>query len=346
MEINYIYQRISHHSDHSGYDQLVKYVPSNRIAKNSIFSLLDLLPEGILAQIRKSAGKWYNSNALKWELQNIFSYLTKNNNVFHFLYGEDTFHYSGYLNLRRSNKFVVTYHNPPQKFDHIIPNKNHLKYIDAVIVVCAKQVEYFKAWVEEKKIHLVHHGIDTEYFHPVKKEGEAKEKQCLFVGTHLRDFETLKRVISKVNCINSSIKFSIITDRASLGGYNELKNTRILEKVCENELLALYRESDVVLLPIIDCTANNTLLEAMACGVPVITNDVGGVRDYINNQCVILIKPGNVDLMAAQLVELLGNDNLREDMSHKARENSLQFDWKIIAGRMKEIYATLFNVGL
>ena len=71
-------------------------------------------------------------------------------------------------------------------------------------------MEYFKAWVEEKKIHLVHHGIDTEIFHPVKKEGETKEKQCLFVGTHLRDFETLKRVISKVNCINSSIKFRIV----------------------------------------------------------------------------------------------------------------------------------------
>ena len=66
------------------------------------------------------------------------------------------------------------------------------------------------------------------------------------------------------------------------------------------------------------------------------------MRDYINNQCAILVEPENVNLMADQLVELLGNDNLRKDMSLKARENSLQFDWKIIADRMKEIYAALF----
>ena len=95
-------------------------------------------------------------------------------------------------------------------------------------------------------------------------------------------------------------------------------------------------------LPITDCTANNSLLEALACGLPVITNDVGGVRDYINNQCAVLVEPGNANLMADQLLELLGNDNLRKDMSLKAREQSLQFDWKIIADRMKEIYAALF----
>ena len=342
MDIHYIYDRIVHHADHSGYDQLVKYIPSNKIAKNSLFSFFDLLPERLLAQIRKSEGEWYNSNALKWELQNIPHYLLKKTAVFHFLYGEDTFRYSGYLNLRKSNKIVVTYHNPPPKIDRIISSKNHLNSIDAVIVVSSQQREYFKPWVDEGKIHLVHHGIDTEFFHPVNKECVPHRKSCLFVGTHLRDFGTLKQVIHKVNSIKSDIQFTIVTEKAAIGENHELKNTRVIEKISEDELLERYRNADVLLLPIIDCTANNTLLEAMACGVSIITNDVGGVRDYVDNRCAHIVEPGNIDVMADRLLTLLDNDDLRQEMSRKAREKSLQFDWKVIAERMKEVYTGLF----
>lgn len=342
MEIHYIYDRIAHHSVYSGYDQLVKYISSNRVNKNFIYSLLDILPERILAQLRRTAGSWYNSLALKKELQMIPDYIFKSNRIYHYLYGEDSFHYSGYWNLRKDNKIVVTYHNPPRKFDRIIPDKRHLKKIDAVIAVCSQQVEYFSRWVDKEKIHLVPHGIDIDYFRPVKIEGETTEKKCLFVGTHLRDFETLKKVISKVNCLKNNIHFAIVTDKKHFDKFSGLKNTRLLEKISDVELLALYRKSDLLLLPVTDCTANNTLLEAMACGLPIITNDVSGVKDYANNQCAIFTEPGNADLMATQLIKLLENDNLREEMSLEARQKALQFDWKIIAARIKEIYNALF----
>lgn len=149
-------------------------------------------------------------------------------------------------------------------------------------------------------------------------------------------------MIHKVNGLDSSIHFSVVTDKGSLGECHGLTNTRVLQNITEDELLTLYRESDVLLLPIVDCTANNTLLEAMACGLPVLTNDVGGVRDYTNDRCAILIEPKNANLMADQLVRLLGNDDLRQEMSLKARENALRFDWARIADRMKSLYEGLF----
>jgi glycosyltransferase involved in cell wall biosynthesis len=46
--------------------------------------------------------------------------------------------------------------------------------------------------------------------------------------------------------------------------------------------------------------------------------------------------------MATQLIKLLNNDVLRKEMSSAARQKALQYDWKIIAAKMKEIYQGLF----
>ena len=342
MEIHYIYNRITHHSYHSGYDQIVKHIKSNRVEDNVLHSILNILPERFLAHLRKTAGPWYNSQALKKELQIIPNYIIRSNRIYHFLYGEDSYHYSGYFNLRKSNKNVVTFHHPSKKFDCIMPNKKHLKKIDALVVICSQQANYFSNLVEGNKIHQVPHGIDTEFFHPVKIEKKIEQKNCLFVGTHLRDFKTLKKVIEKVNCMKNKIHFTIVTDKQHFNELSGLENTHLLEKIREVELLNLYRESDVLLLPITDCTANNTLLEAMACGLPIITNNVGGVRDYANNKCAVFIEQGDADLMVAQLIKLFNNDVLRKEMSSEARQRAMQFDWKIIASRIKEIYKALF----
>ncbi len=342
--IRCIVSKISHHSLHSGYDRLVNYIACKVAEPNSIHRFLDRCPERLLAQLRRTAGLWYDSEALKKELQMIPDYIFGSNTVYHFLYGEDSYHYSGYVNFKNNNKIVVTYHLPPDKFDRITPNKNYLKKIDAVVLVSSQQVDYFSHWVRADKIHLVPHGVDTEFFHPVKMVKKTAEKHCLFVGMHLRDYETLKNVIDKVNSMKNNIHFTIVTDKEKINEFSGLKNTQFKEKISEMELRALYRESDVLLLPITDCTANNTLLEAMACGLPVITNDVGGVRDYADSHSAFFVESGNSNLMATQLIKLLDNNYLLQEMSIAAREKSLQYDWKIIAQKMDNVYQRLFSV--
>jgi len=63
----------------------------------------------------------------------------------------------------------------------------------------------------------------------------------------------------------------------------------VLEHVDEQGLLFLYHQTDLLLMPIHDCTANNDFLESMACGVPVMTNRVGGVDEYLDPEhCIIM----------------------------------------------------------
>jgi glycosyltransferase involved in cell wall biosynthesis len=341
MRIKYIAERMSHHATHSGYDQIAKHVDGCRIGQNALYRILGLCPERILAQLRRTAGTWYNSYALRQELQNIPSFIFGSNQIFHFLYGDDTYHYSGYLNRRRSNKLVATFHNPPEKFLKITPDTRHLKTLDALVVVAPNQKELFCNIAHPDRVHLIPHGVDTHFFQPAP--GAAKEKkQCLFVGMHLRDLATLRGVIMELNSKDPDISFSAVTFRENFHFFEGLKNVAAFSSISEEQLLHLYTTSELLLLPLIDGTANNTILEAMACGLPVLTTDVGGISMYTARQGAVLVERGNISGMCSEVLRILNDDAARHAMSLAARKQAETFDWAVVAGQLNLLYEQLF----
>ncbi|RLB35932.1 MAG: glycosyltransferase family 1 protein [Deltaproteobacteria bacterium] len=68
-------------------------------------------------------------------------------------------------------------------------------------------------------------------------------------------------------------------------------------------------------------------LEAMACGVPVIATDCGGIRAYaVNEQNALLVDPGDHEQLAEKISLLLYDDALRESLRKAGRQTALQFD--------------------
>jgi glycosyltransferase involved in cell wall biosynthesis len=343
VKINYIFTRMAHHSLHSGYDQLVKYIDDSRVVEpNYLHRFLSLLPERVLAQLRRTAGSWYNSHALKKELQNIFDFIFKSNRIYHFLYGEDGFHYSGYLNQRKTNKIIATFHMPPAKFLKITEGTQHLKKLDAVIILAPNQESLFKNIVKPEKVHLVPHGVDTKFFHPVR-DIKKHEKKCLFVGTHLRNFKMLRQVIEEINRKDPEVSFTIVTFKDFFNHFEGLRNVKLCSSVSEEQLVDFYNTSELLLLPISDCTACNTVLEAMACGLPIVSTQVGGISMYVNEKSAALVNPGDISRMVERTLEIVNNQQLKLSMSREARKKAEEFDWTIIAKKTQGIYAHLLQ---
>ena len=92
---------------------------------------------------------------------------------------------------------------------------------------------------------------------------------------------------------------------------------------------------------LVNCTANNALLEAMACGLPMIVSHGGGVRDYVAENCTLLVGKRAVEDMVEAVAKLVGNRKLRDAMGERSREYVLRFDWKRVARRIEDIYMTL-----
>ena len=109
-------------------------------------------------------------------------------------------------------------------------------------------------------------------------------------------------------------------------------------RVDDDALLREYQSADLFLLPLTDCTANNSLLEAMACGLPLVATDVGGVRDYASVDCAALVPPRDGQAMAEAVLALCRDDGRREAMGRAARGRALELDWDRVAGRLVDVY--------
>ena len=332
MNIVHIATRMKHHSLHSGYDRLSHFMPCKRFGRSFIFKGLGLVPDRVWGlMLRKS--KLYLVPELKQEMELQVRSLFRKYGVYHFLYGENEFRR---FRPPEGSKLFITYHFPPKKFEEYFGKPTGLKRANAVVAVGSNQIDYFSKWFPRDRIFFIPHGVDTEFFRP-RNDG-LRENKVLFVGSHLRDFDLLRRVVEKIGGRPESPGFTIVTGRENWKLFKGLKGVELLSDIRETELLELYQNHTALFLPLTDGTANNTLLEAASSGLPIITTDVGAVRDYLDDPSAVLIPAGKTDLAVSALMDLMRDPKAREELGKKAREKMLQLDWHVIARKMMAVY--------
>jgi glycosyltransferase involved in cell wall biosynthesis len=139
----------------------------------------------------------------------------------------------------------------------------------------------------------------------------------------------------------TDLRFEIVAPEGWRWLFADLPNARFRNWLSDAEFLDAYQTCSCVLQTVENATANNVILEAMACGQPVVAETIGGIPEYVDPTCGILTAPGQADALAAALVELKGSPTRRDALAVGARKRAEMLDWKNIAGRMREIYERL-----
>ncbi len=81
-----------------------------------------------------------------------------------------------------------------------------------------------------------------------------------------------------------------------------------------------------------------TVIEANACGTPVIASDVLGLRDSVSKDLTgKLIEPRNIDLWAETMTDLISDHKLREKLGKNSHLWSQNYDWTVSAQRLMSI---------
>lgn len=95
-----------------------------------------------------------------------------------------------------------------------------------------------------------------------------------------------------------------------------------------DEIYKIYYLADISVLPSIwDEPAGMTLIESMFCGLPIITTNSGGIPEYVNNKCAIILDRDDnlINNIAISIDYLLNNDKIMNEMGKYAKENSKKY---------------------
>lgn len=213
----------------------------------------------------------------------------------------------------------------------------------------AKQIEAYS----KIKPLVLPNGIDTELFKPQEPATELKKKLgineekilitvCRLIGW--KGVQYAIKAVKKVIDDGYKVKYLIIGD----GDYRKTLERLVNSLNIGNHILFLgsienfdlpkyYSISDIAIFPsIANETFGISIAEAMACGVPVISTNVGGIPEVVGDSG-FLVSPCNEEEISNRIEILIADNSLRRELAIKGRRRIIEnFSWNNIVTKFLE----------
>ncbi|MFC1914421.1 glycosyltransferase [Chloroflexota bacterium] len=232
-----------------------------------------------------------------------------------------------------------------------------LKDAARVIAVTPAEAEQYRGMgISENKIEIVPHGVDLAEFADLPQRGEFRSKYgldsdqriVLYLGRvhEIKGLDILAQAFADLAENMSDTRLVIAgPDDGYLSALKKLTaDLGIADRVLftgplyGQEKLKAYVDADVYVLPSVYEIFGITVLEACACGTPVIVTDCCGIAGAIDGQAGLVI-PHDKDRLLDALQHLLNDDKLRQKFGERGKALVQEkFDWEKIAGQVERIY--------
>jgi glycosyltransferase involved in cell wall biosynthesis len=212
--------------------------------------------------------------------------------------------------------------------------------------------------INAKKLITIHNGIDSEY--PVSEKmtsGLRKEldipvdHSVICTITHMEEHKGIKYLLESASLLLQSrndISFLLVGEGALK---EELKILCADLKIERNVIFAGERNdipeilslTDIFVLPSLREGLSLTILEAMACGKPVIATNVGGIPEVVKDGVSgILVSPKDPEALHSAMNELLDNRKKLKKMGYNGkRVCNESFDSKTMIGKIEDLYDSI-----
>jgi polysaccharide biosynthesis protein PelF len=237
-----------------------------------------------------------------------------------------------YLSLSKRNlsKFLNTF---LIRFIQSITTLNYF-YADQVSPVCHYNTRWETRFgVESKNIEVIYNGIDPSIF--VETENVKRQNPTVVTVARIdpiKDIVTLIQAASIVKVQIPNVKFIVYGSVTVQEYYEEClalcKDLKLEDSFIfaghVTDMATAYHSGDVIALSSISEAFPYSVVEAMMTGKPVVSTDVGGVREAIGDTGY-LVTPRNPEEMASSITKLLQQTDLRNALGKKARERALSY---------------------
>ena len=224
-----------------------------------------------------------------------------------------------------------------------------MKYINNYVLKNADYVIFNSSYTmrkslvikKPKKYSIIHNSIDTEKFKPIKtnlrKRLSLENKKILFslgLLVEKKGFPYLIRALPEILKKHKNTVLLIGGSEKEEQNLKDLvkelnleKEVKFLGTISADKTAAFYNICDIFVLPsIIDSkgeteTLGVVLLEALACGKPVIATNVGGIPDVVTNDVGVLIEQKNSKQLEKAIINLLSKPKHYKKCRERIKNN-------------------------
>jgi glycosyltransferase involved in cell wall biosynthesis len=304
MSLVFVGDRCGDHSPSSGYDQLCTLFPrAGWLSGRS-------LAVGELSWIRPPAER-----------------LDLSQTLFHVLYGDCSGRVLPSVLRERwpQATIVSTVHQPVSRLVDDQAALASMTVVDEIITVCHAQARGIAGFGLSAPVRVIPHGVWTAAFHVAQAEEPRERDAVLLVGTYLRDWLLANQVIDRL--ARCGVQSVVVGPNAGAHITIEHPLVRLSPQLPERELARRYHTSAALLLPVVDATASNALLEAMAAGCPVVCSRVSSLVDEYLEDDSDSFEPGNPDAAVDRILSYISDPPSRTTRAHALARRAEHFDW-------------------
>ncbi len=241
----------------------------------------------------------------------------------------------------------------------ILFEKTYLKLSDRLAVVSKGLLEDLREeYGITEKVFVIQNGVNINNFLKGNRDSKMHFKQKLdidckylifFIGVlngRKGEFNLIRAMLDVVSeCADVNLLIigngptTEIAEKMIKSLHLE-KNIKIIPRVKHSEIKMYYMASDLFILPSYSEGLPKVVLEAMACGTPVVASNIPGHKEIIkHNETGYLFKAGNNSDLALTIINALGNVEQRKMISSAAKALvEEKFTWEAVVKRLDHVY--------
>ena len=227
----------------------------------------------------------------------------------------------------------------------------------ALVTCCQVNADYIAATLPARlpSVRVIHHGVELDLFKPRPRPTVVADVQIVTVGrlVEKKGFPDLLRALGRLKASGRRITCRVYGDGPLLRPLAELRDSLGLadavhflgERSRETIIQALHSSDVFVLTPTVTEDGDrdgipNVLVEAMACGLPVVSTSAGGIPELVtHSENGFLTAPGDVASIENHIGTLLDSPKLRQQMGVAARRTvESGYDVNMAAERLQKIF--------
>ncbi|WP_050613738.1 glycosyltransferase family 4 protein [Bacillus testis] len=234
-----------------------------------------------------------------------------------------------------------------------IPEYSHIQAIRSSLALCYKagipilSVSNFVSRVLSARYGLetdvLPNGIDVEKYTPVESRPPSDRPTILLVGNPNLRFKSFNDAIKTLSIVwAKGHRFKVKWVCQTVPAHTAVFPIEYIVQPKESELVSCYQNADLFLYTSWYEGFGMPPLEAMACGLPVVMTDCGGVKEYaLNHYNCLMAEPGDHWALAEHVASLLADQEKRRYLAANGRMTALDFRYEKVMPQLVDYMRTL-----